>query len=102
MIVDTRWATMQHRRPRRVGAEGGAQPGVGRQVEGRERVVEEVDVGPADQRPGDAQALALAARDVGPALGDAGLQAAHGGTKSAAWATSSASHSSSSVASGLP
>ena len=50
--------------------ERGAQPRVGREVEGRERVVEHVDVGPADQRAGDRQPLALPARHVGAALLD--------------------------------
>ena len=50
------------------------QPGVGGQVEGRERVVEHVDLGPGDERPGDRQPLALAARHVGPALGDLAVE----------------------------
>ena len=46
------------------GRQRGTEPGVGREVEGREGVVEEVDVGVVDERAGDGQALALAARDV--------------------------------------
>ena len=69
-IVETRWATITtvasrgHRPQRR------PQPGVGGQVERGERVVEEVDLGPADHRPGDGEPLPLAAGDVGAALGD--------------------------------
>ena len=58
--------------PRR---EGGAQAGVGAEVERREGVVEQVDLRPPDQRPGDRQALALATRQVRAALGDGRLQA---------------------------
>ena len=46
------------------------QPGVGGEVERGERVVEQVDPRPAYQRPRDGQALALAAGEVGAALGD--------------------------------
>ena len=67
----------------RVRAERGAQPGVGREVERRERVVEHVDVGLADQRPGDRQPLALPARHVGAALLDPRVQpAGHGRARS--------------------
>ena len=62
---------------RRGRAQGPAQPGIGRQVERRERVVEEVDVGPLDDGPCDGQPLPLATRDVGAALGDRGVEAAH-------------------------
>ena len=63
-----------------MGGQRGAQAGVGGEVEGRERVVEEVDLGLAHEGAGDGQALALAAGDVRAALGDAGLEAAgHGG-----------------------
>ena len=55
--------------------EGVPQAGVGGDVEGRERVVEQVDLGPADERPGDGEALALAARDVRSALGDRRIEA---------------------------
>ena len=87
----------------RVRAERGAQPGVGGEVERRERVVEHVDVGLRDERPGDRQPLALPARHVGAALLDP-LSSPPGiaCTKSVACATSSAAHISSSVASGLP
>ena len=80
-MVDTRWATMSTVDPVMYGTERRPEPGVGRQVEGRERVVEEVDVRLADQGPGDAQPLALPAGDVGPALADPRLEPAHGGTK---------------------
>ena len=43
---------------------------VGLEVEGREAVVEHVDVGLLDERPGDGQPLPLPAGDVGAALGD--------------------------------
>src|SRR5258708_4755994 len=68
-----------HRRLAGVGAQRRPQPGVGGDVEGGERVVEEVDVGPADEGPGDGQALALPAADVGAALLDGRVQpAGHG------------------------
>ena len=54
----------------------GPQPGVGGQVERGERVVEQVDLRPADQRPGDRQPLPLTAGDVGAALGDRRVQPA--------------------------
>ena len=80
MIVDTRWATMSTVASAVCGRQGGPQAGVGGQVEGRERVVEEVDLGLAHEGPGDGQPLALAARHVRAALGDAGVEAArHGG-----------------------
>ena len=61
------------------GAERGAQAGVGGEVERRERVVEQVDLRLAHERPGDGQALALAAGHVRAALGDPAPQAAgHG------------------------
>ena len=60
----------------RVRLQGQPQAGVGGQVERRERVVEEVDLGLADQRPGDRQPLALTAGHVRAALLDAGLEAA--------------------------
>ncbi len=56
----------------------GAQAGVGGHVEGREGVVERVDIGAAHQSPGDCQALALAAGDVRAPLGNGGFEAAHG------------------------
>ena len=80
--------------------EGRPQAGVGAEVEGGEAVVEDVDVRPLDERPGDGQALALAAGDVGAALGDRAPPGppASRCTKSRAWATSRACQSSSSVA----
>ena len=80
MMVDTRWATMTHGGVGDDRRERGAEPGVGGEVERRERVVEQVDAGLAHQRPGDGQPLALPTRHVGAALGDAGVEAAgHGG-----------------------
>ena len=104
MIVETRWATMSTAESAVYGLERGPQPGVGGQVEGGEGVVEDVDLGPPDEGPGDGQALALAARHVGAALLDPRLQSrrASARTKSAAWAISRASHISASVASGFP
>ena len=52
------------------------QPGVGRQVERRERVVEDEDVGLVHDRPRDREPLALAARDVRAALRDARVELA--------------------------
>ena len=79
MIVDTRWATIDRDRVGHDRGQRGPQPGVGGQVEGRERVVEQVDPRPAHERPGDGQPLALAARHVGAALADRGVEpAGHG------------------------
>ena len=64
-----------HGRVAGVRSQRGPQPRVGREVERRERVVEQVDLRLDHQRPGDAQPLALAAGDVGAALGDRRLQA---------------------------
>ena len=58
-----------HRRER------GAERGIGGEVERGERVVEEVDAGSAHEGPGDGEALALAAGDVGAALRDRGVEA---------------------------
>ena len=104
MMVETRWATMSTVASATTGAERGAQPGVGGQVERRERVVEEVDAracGPA------ARAMARRWRWppetlVPPWAMRASSPPGIAATKSRAWAISSASHSSSSVASGLP
>ena len=52
-----------------------AEPGIRGQVERGERVVEDVEVGPFDQGPGDRQALPLPARHVGAALRDRGVEA---------------------------
>ena len=83
-IVDTRWAPMPDagRRTRAVrcagrharAARGGAQPGVGGEVEGGEGVVEQVDLGSADQGARDGEALPLTTGDVGAALRDRRLQ----------------------------
>lgn len=56
--------------------EGLTQLAVGREVEGAERVVEDKDLGPAGDGAAHGQALALAARDVPPALLDGGVKAA--------------------------
>ena len=83
--------------------ESGAQHRIGLEVERREAVVEDVDVGLLDERASDGEPLALAAGDVGAALGD-GLVKPSGMafTNSSAWAMLKACHSSSSVASGSP
>ena len=52
-----------------------SQASIGREVERREGVVEHVDVGLHDQRTGDRQPLALAARHVRASLGDLALDA---------------------------
>ena len=80
------------------------QPGVGGEVERRERVVEQVDLGPSDRPPARSRA-AGAGRRRGwcrpgrpPTASPSGIAA----TKSRACAISSASHICSSVASGRP
>ena len=65
-----------HRRVAQLPPERRAQARVGPEVEGREAVVEDVDVGRFDERAGDREPLALAARDVGAALGDRRRRAA--------------------------
>ena len=70
MMVEMRCATMTTAASATTGYERGAEPGVGREVERGERVVEQVDVGPLHQRAGDGETLALPARDVGAALRD--------------------------------
>ncbi len=52
------------------GLQGPPESGIGGHVEGGERVIEQVQLGAPDQRPGDGEALSLAARDVGATLGD--------------------------------
>ncbi len=80
-----------------------AQSGIGRGVERRERVVEQVDGGFTDQRTGDRESLSLPPDTVVPPCDttDSSLSGM-AWTKSAAWATSSACHSSSSLASARP
>ena len=51
-----------------------SQPGIGDLVEGGEGVVEQIQVGTSDQRPGDREALALTTGDVGPPLSDRCVQ----------------------------
>ena len=66
-----------HDDDRRVGdliGERRPQGRVGLEVEGREAVVEDVDVGALDEGAGDREALPLPAREVGPALRDRRLQ----------------------------
>ena len=70
MTVLTRWATMITVASAVSCLQRRAQPGVGLEVQGREAVVEDVDLGLADQRAGDGQPLLLAAGDVGAALRD--------------------------------
>ena len=64
-----------HRSVAGVRFERRSQPGVGGQVERRERVVEHVDLRVDDQRPGDRQPLTLTARHVRAALGDLAVEA---------------------------
>src|SRR5215207_124785 len=52
----------------------GAQPSVGGEVERGEGVVEQVDGGRVRERPRDREALTLATRHVGAALGDGGIE----------------------------
>ena len=103
-MVLTRWATMTtvasavsrgQRRPQR---------GVGGVVQRRERVVEQVDLGPARPGPGRWPGAAAGRRRRWCRPGRSARPGPSGiaSTKSRAWATSSACHSSSSVASGLP
>lgn len=54
--------------------EGGAHPRVGVHVEGAEGVVEQIDGGAADDRPGDGESLPLPAGKVDAALGHPHLQ----------------------------
>jgi len=63
------------RRARHFPCKRGAQTRVGREVEGRKAVVEDVDRGALRQGPGDRQTLALAPGDVGAPLGDLRLEA---------------------------
>ncbi len=53
-----------HGRVAELAVEGRPEPRVGLEVERREAVVEDVDLGPLDERPGDREALALATRQV--------------------------------------
>jgi hypothetical protein len=59
---------------RYLGMQCDAQAGVGSRVQGRETIVEQVQRGPPEQGPGDAQPLALATRDVGAALIDGRIE----------------------------
>ena len=102
MIVPTRWATMITRRVAELLAEGGAQPGVGREVERREAVVEDEDAACLTS------ARAIASRwrwppdtFVPPWVIGASSPSSIASTKSRPWAISSACQSSSSVASGV-
>ena len=76
MIVATRWATTISVASAELPVERGPEPSVRRDVERREAVVEDVDRGALDERPGDREPLALAAGDVRAALGDRRLEAA--------------------------
>ena len=80
-----------------------AQARVGARVEGRERVVEQVDLGSAHDRPGDGQALPLPAGEVGAALRDGRVEPVGQALDEVARLRDlERRHSSSSVASGLP
>ena len=76
MIVPDALGDDDHRRVADLSRQRGAQPRVGPEVERREAVVEDVDLGPLDERPGDREPLALAAGQVGAALGDRRLEPA--------------------------
>ena len=75
-IVLTRWATMTTVASAMCAAQRRPQRRVGGVVERRERVVEQVDLRPVHQHPGDREPLPLAAGDVGAALGDRRVQPA--------------------------
>ena len=74
-MVLTRWATMITVASAVSGASAARSARVGGVVERRERVVEQVDLRLVHERPGDGEALALTAGDVGAALGDRGVEA---------------------------
>src|ERR1700735_2635824 len=69
-MVLTRWATIRTVASTTSSASGGAKRRVGRVVEGREGVVEEIDAGSMHDRSSDGQTLALPSGEIGPALGD--------------------------------
>ena len=56
-------------------AQRGLGGGLGVDVDRRQRIVEHEDPGPADDRPGQGQALPLAARQRQALLADAGVEA---------------------------
>ncbi len=64
----------EDRRVARLPSQGGAQPRVGREVQGREAVVEHVHLGAADQRARDGDPLPLPAGEVRAALVDRGVE----------------------------
>ena len=68
----------EHRGPVVQGQYGPAQPGVRGHVQGRGAVVQDQDLRPARQRPGDGQPLPLAAGQVAAVLLDLRVQAALG------------------------
>ena len=104
MIVPTRWATMTTVAPAISPLEGGPEQRIGLEVERREAVVEDVDLGTLDERAGDGEALALAARQVRSALGHRRLEpSVHArARRPRPGRCAGRSHSSSSVASALP
>src|SRR4029453_11057557 len=65
-----------HRRIGRLLLKRGPQPRIRGNVQRREGVVKNIDLGSLHQRPGDREALSLASGDVGAALGDGCLQLA--------------------------
>ena len=69
-MVDTRWATINNAAFGRVRFQRRPQPGVGAEVERRERVVEHVDLRADHEGPGDREPLSLPTRHVRAALGD--------------------------------
>jgi hypothetical protein len=92
-----------HGRSAQLAVERRPEAGVGREVERAEAVVEDIDGGVLDDRPGDRQPLPLAADTfVPPWAISASRPPAISLTNCLPWAISSARHSSSSVASALP
>ena len=73
--VDSRWAIDQHRAAGGRPGDGVAQRLLVDRVELRRRLVEQQQARPAQQRAGDRDALALAARERGAALADGGVEA---------------------------
>ncbi len=103
-IVETRWATTITRGVGGDRLQRRPQPGVGAEVERRERVVEQVDLGPPHERAGDREPLPLAAGDVACRPGRSARRGPPASPRRsrAPGRSRGTRHSSSSVASGLP
>ena len=103
-IVDSRWAMMNVVRPRISRSERLDNGVLGIGVERAGRLVEDQDRRVLEQRPGDGDALALAARQRRAALADARCRSPRGSAamKSCALAARAAASISSRVASGRP